>query len=55
VVQKLQADSEALVSEGWKWIEVATDLHYGCSHGLWRLSGYPAPMYDEESAAYDLR
>jgi ParB family chromosome partitioning protein len=52
VAAKLQAEAEALVSEGWKWIKVATDLPYGYSHGLRRLAGDPAPMSDEESAAH---
>lgn len=52
VTEKLQAEANALVSEGWKWIEVATDLPYGYSHGLRRLAGDPAPMTDEESAAH---
>jgi ParB family chromosome partitioning protein len=52
VAEKLQVEAEALASEGWKWIEVATDLPYGYSHGLRRLAGDPAPMTDEESAAH---
>ncbi len=52
VVEKLQAEAEALATEGWKWIEVTTDLPYGYSHGLRRLAGDPAPMTDEESAAH---
>ncbi|WP_145111636.1 ParB/RepB/Spo0J family partition protein [Cereibacter sediminicola] len=52
VAEKLQADAEALSSEGWKWIEVATDLPYGYSHGLRRLAGDPAPMTDDESVAH---
>lgn len=52
VAEKLQAEAEALASEGWKWIEVATDLPYGYSHGLRRLAGDPALMTDEESAAH---
>ncbi|WP_235858311.1 ParB/RepB/Spo0J family partition protein [Cereibacter sphaeroides] len=52
VSEKLQAEADALTSEGWKWIEVATDLPYGYSHGLRRLAGDPAPMTDEESAAH---
>ena len=52
VAAKLQAEAEALVSEGWKWIEVATDLPYGYSHGLRRLAGEPAPMTDEEAKAH---
>jgi ParB family chromosome partitioning protein len=52
VADKLQAEAEALVAEGWKWIEVATDLPYGYSHGLRRLAGDPAPMTEEESASH---
>ena len=52
VAEKLQAEAESLASEGWKWIEVATDLPYGYSHGLRRLAGDPAPMTDEETAAH---
>jgi len=52
VSEKLQAEAEALSSEGWKWIEVATDLPYGYCHGLRRLAGDPAAMTDEDSAAH---
>jgi len=52
VTEKLQAEAEALVAEGWKWIEVATDPPYGYRHGLRRLAGEPAPTTDEESAAH---
>ncbi|OAN71667.1 DNA-binding protein [Rhodobacteraceae bacterium EhC02] len=52
VAEKLQAKAEALAAEGWKWIEVATDLPYGYSHGLRRLAGDPAPMTDAETAAH---
>jgi ParB family chromosome partitioning protein len=52
VAEKLQAETEALASECWKWIEVATDLPYGYSHGLRRISGDPAPMTDEESTSH---
>jgi len=52
VADRLQAEAEAIATEGWKWIEVALDLPYGYSHGLRRLPGDPAPMSDEESAAH---
>ena len=52
VAEKLRAEAEALASEGWKWIEVATDLPYGYSHGLRRPAGDPALISDEESAAH---
>jgi ParB family chromosome partitioning protein len=52
VAEKLQVEAKALAAEGWKWIEVATDLPYGYSHGLRRLAGDPAPMSDKESATH---
>jgi ParB family chromosome partitioning protein len=52
VTEKLQSEAEALACEGWKWIEVATNLPYGYSHGLRRLVGDPAPMTDKETAAH---
>jgi ParB family chromosome partitioning protein len=52
VADKLQAEAQAIAADGWKWIEVSTDLPYGYSHGLRRLAGDPAPMTDEESAAH---
>jgi ParB family chromosome partitioning protein len=52
VADNLQAEAQAIAAEGWKWIEVATDLPYGYSHGLRRLAGDPAPLTDEESAAH---
>ena len=52
VTEKLQAEAEALVSEGWKWIEVAPDLPYGYNHVVRRLARDPAPMTDEESASH---
>jgi ParB family chromosome partitioning protein len=41
----------ALASEGWEWIEAATDVPNGYSHGLLRLAGDPELMTDEDSAA----
>jgi ParB family transcriptional regulator, chromosome partitioning protein len=52
VSEKLQAEAEAIATEGWKWIEVSLDLPYGYSHGLRRLNGDPAPMTDDEGAAH---
>ncbi|OBY27062.1 ParB/RepB/Spo0J family partition protein [Leisingera sp. JC1] len=52
VSEKLQAEAEAIATEGWRWIEVSLDLPYGYSHGLRRLSGDPAPMTDDEGAAH---
>ena len=52
VEEKLHAEAQVIAAEGWKWIEVATDLPYGYSHGLRRLADNPTPMADEESAAH---
>jgi len=52
VTEKLQVEAATLAAEGWKWIEVATDLPYGYSHGLRRLAGDPAPMTHEDSASH---
>lgn len=52
VTEKLHTEAEMIAVEGRKWIEVALDLPYGFSHGLRSLSGDPAPMTDDEGAAY---
>ncbi|NBZ89221.1 ParB/RepB/Spo0J family partition protein [Stagnihabitans tardus] len=52
VGEKLQAEAQALVPEGWKWIEVSADLPYGFGYGLRRLSGEAAPMTEAEAAEH---
>jgi len=52
VAGKLQAEAEAIASEGWKWIEVSVHLPYGYSHGLRRLAGEQAPLNDKHGIAY---
>ena len=52
VAEKLLTEAEALASDGWKCIEVATALPYGYSGGLRLLAGDLAPITDEESAAH---
>ena len=52
VSDKLQAEAEAIASEGWKWIEVSVDLPYGYSHGLRRLAGEQTPLSTEDGAAH---
>lgn len=46
------AEAQALVSEGWKWIEVATDLPYGFSYGLRRVHGEAAAMSEAETVEH---
>ncbi|WP_054006399.1 ParB/RepB/Spo0J family partition protein [Cypionkella psychrotolerans] len=50
VAQKLQAEAEAITTEGWKWIEVSIDLPYGYGHAMRGLKGEPTPMTDSEGA-----
>ena len=50
VADKLQVEAQAIAAEGWKWIEVSTDLPYGYSHGLRRLVGDPSPLSADEAA-----
>ena len=52
VADKLQAKAQAIANEGWKWIEVSTDLPYGYSHGLRRLIGDPSPLSADEIAEH---
>jgi ParB family transcriptional regulator, chromosome partitioning protein len=52
VADKLQVEAQAIAAEGWKWIEVSTDLPYGYSHGLRRLVGDPSPLSADEAAEH---
>ena len=52
VADKLQAEAQAIAADGWKWIEVSTDLPYGYSHGLRRLVGDPSPLSADEAAEH---
>jgi len=52
VADKLQAAAQAIAAEGWKWIEVSTDLPYGYSQGLRRLVGDPSPLSADEAAEH---
>jgi ParB family chromosome partitioning protein len=53
VVEKLAADAEAIVAEGWKWIEAAVDLPYGVANGLRRIRATGPVLTDEEQERYD--
>ncbi len=50
VTEKLERDAEALRSEGWKWVEVATEFPYGHNYGLRRIPGARRPLTEEEIA-----
>jgi ParB family chromosome partitioning protein len=48
VAEKLEREAEAVQAEGWKWMEVATDLPYGHTYGLHHIAGEPVAMTEEE-------
>jgi ParB family chromosome partitioning protein len=50
VAEKLKAEADALVAEGWKWIEVAVSFPYGHEHGLRRLTGSALDLTEAERA-----
>ena len=51
VAEKLEREAQAVRAEGWKWLEVATDFHYGHTHGLRHMVGETVAMTDEETAS----
>ena len=53
VAEKLATEAEAIVAEGWKWIEAALDLPYGVAHGMRRIYADDPALTDEEREAYD--
>ena len=53
VFEKLAAEAETIVAEGWKWIEAAVDLPYGVTQGLRRIRATGPVLTDEEQERYD--
>ncbi|MGY3146756.1 ParB family chromosome partitioning protein [Bradyrhizobium sp. USDA 3397] len=54
VAEKLKAEAEIIVAEGWKWIEVAAaDFPYGHTSGLRELDGVSAGLTVEEQATIE--
>lgn len=53
VNDKLATVAQDVGGEGWKWIEAAVDLPYGCESGKRRISGTTVPLTDEEQARLD--
>jgi len=51
-IEKLQAETQAVADEGWKWVAVAIDFPYGHANGLRRLHAAPV-LTDEEQATYE--
>ena len=50
---KLATAAEEIGAEGWKWVEAAIDLPYGCERGKRRITGTTIPLTDEEQARLD--
>ena len=51
--EKLAMEAEKIATEGWKWIEVAVDFHYGHAHSLRRLNGVQIELAADEQATFD--
>lgn len=50
---KLTTIAEQIGAEGWKWVEAAIDLPYGCERGKRRITGTTVPLTDDEQAKLD--
>ncbi|MDE8345368.1 MAG: ParB N-terminal domain-containing protein [Acidocella sp.] len=50
VLEKLERDADTIRTEGWKWVEEASEFPYGHTYGLRLISGTRAALSDEEIA-----
>ena len=53
VNEKLSEIAQEIGTEGWKWVEAAIDLPFGCERGKRRIAGTTVPLTDEEQARLD--
>lgn len=53
VSEKLSELAQEIGAEGWKWVEAAVDLPYGCERGKRRIVGTTVPLTDDEQARRD--
>ena len=53
VNEKLSEVAQEIGAEGWKWVEAAIDLPYGCERGKRHITGTTVPLTDEEQAQLD--
>ncbi|MDC9823281.1 ParB N-terminal domain-containing protein [Devosia sp. ZB163] len=51
--EKLAAEADGILAEGWKWITAAIQHPYGHSQGMTRVWGVPAELSDSERVAMD--
>ncbi|MBX9883105.1 MAG: ParB/RepB/Spo0J family partition protein [Sphingomonas sp.] len=54
VSEKLSELAQEIGAEGWKWVEAAVDLPYGCERGKRRIVGTTVPLTDDEQARRDV-
>ncbi|WP_089290817.1 MULTISPECIES: hypothetical protein [unclassified Azospirillum] len=52
VSEKLAKAADAVMAEGWKWVEVNVDFLYGHTVGQRRLKGEIVPRTEDEEARY---
>ncbi len=53
VNEKLSEVAQEIGGEGWKWVEAAIDLPFGCERGKRRITGTTVPLTDEQQARLD--
>lgn len=53
VSEKLSELAQEIGAEGWKWVEAAVDLPYGCERGKRRIVGTTVPLTDDEQSRRD--
>jgi len=53
VNEKLSEVAQEIGAEGWKWVEAAIDLPFGCERGKRRITGTTVPLTDEEQSRLD--
>lgn len=53
VNEKLSEVAQEIGAEGWRWVEAAIDLPYGCERGKRRIACTTVPLTDEEQARLD--
>ncbi len=53
VNEKLSEVAQEIGGEGWKWVEAAIDLPFGCERGKRRITGTSVPLTDEQQARLD--
>ncbi|RVL99765.1 ParB/RepB/Spo0J family partition protein [Sinorhizobium meliloti] len=53
VAQRLEAEAETVRAEGWKWVEITSDLPYDAFHSYGRRYPKPVDLGEEEQAEFD--